>query len=53
MDLEEDTCDSCELTEDNCECVPCRSCGEKTMIEDIYQGRCPSCEDEQMVRSIR
>lgn len=51
--VEEDICDSCEMKEDNCECVECGSCGEKTKTEDLYMNYCPSCEDRRMVTSIR
>lgn len=52
-EVEEDCCDSCNVSKDECECVDCDSCGEKTKQEDLYEGRCPGCEDEQMVRSIK
>ncbi len=44
-------CEACEL-DDECECVPCRSCGHNTPLDEIWRGICGSCEDEQMVRSI-
>lgn len=31
----------------------CVSCGEDTLIEDMTFGKCPTCEDQQMVRGIR
>ena len=51
---EEETehCEVCDEELDECECVDCNSCGEKEEAHEIYQGRCRSCEDEQMVRSI-
>lgn len=45
-------CEACDLS-DECQCIPCRSCGHNTPPDEIWQGRCDSCEDEQMVRSIR
>ena len=50
---EKQECDICNYERGNCECVACGSCEEKTDIADLYEGRCPSCEDAQMVRSIR
>lgn len=51
---EEETehCEVCEEELDECECVDCNSCGRKEEAHEIYQGRCRSCEDEQMVRGI-
>jgi hypothetical protein len=45
-------CGVCDEELDNCECVYCNSCEEKEEAHEIYQGRCRSCEDRQMVRGI-
>ena len=51
-EVEEDKCDICVVLLDECECVECEHCGNKEEAHEMYQGRCRSCEDEQMVRSI-
>lgn len=45
-------CETCDLSYDECICVPCRSCGHNTKPEDMYRGKCDLCEDQQMVRGI-
>lgn len=49
---EKQDCPRCNYERGNCDCTECESCGEKTDRADMYEGRCPSCEDSQMVRSI-
>lgn len=48
-----DKCEVCEKLETDCDCVYCRSCGYKTMRDDMYKGKCSACEDKQMVQGIR
>lgn len=43
----------CGEANENCDCQRCESCEEKVPSDEIYEGRCSSCEDAQMVRSIR
>lgn len=45
-------CEACDLRSNSCQCVPCRACGHDTPPEDMWQGKCGACEDEQMVRGI-
>lgn len=52
MSEELELCSNCNLTDGYCECVECEHCGELEDPHEMYQSRCRSCEDEQMVRSI-
>lgn len=45
-------CETCDLSNETCDCVPCRSCGHDTPRDDMWNGKCGACEDEQMVRGI-
>lgn len=45
-------CDVCKAKEDDCDCDRCERCEVRVENGYLYEGRCPTCEDQQMVRSI-
>jgi hypothetical protein len=51
--MSEYNCNICEKEREECVCVSCRRCGRDERPDELYNGKCRWCEDDDMVRGIR